>query len=113
MGAPFRDRPFPADTLSRVIYGSRVTLLMGMLAVLAERQARGRDGGLPRRPARQHIMRVMESIAVIPFLLIAVLAAASGVHRDGFSYSDRCHAYAGFCVVEPGPRAEYPRQRVS
>ena len=69
-----------ADTLSRVIYGSRVTLLMGMLAVALAGAAgllagvtAGYHGGL----LDNMIMRVMESIAVIPFLLIAVLAAAS------------------------------------
>lgn len=84
---PFGADRFGRDILCRMLYGSRVSLLMGMLSVgiagaigLIVGVAAGFYGGF----LDTVIMRVMDAISVIPYILIAVLvAAANGFQAKG------------------------------
>jgi len=69
---------FGRDQLTRILYGARVSLLIGMLAVgiaaalgLLTGIAAGYYGGL----VDSVLMRLMDSVAAIPYLLIATLIA--------------------------------------
>ncbi len=77
---PFGTDPYSRDVLSRVIYGARLSLGIGMLATLISATfgvAYGAVSGLAGGVVDSVMMRILDALMAIPrlLLLIAILAA--------------------------------------